>query len=99
MKIDGCSRHNRSYLGINVQFPGPDGGVQIRTLAVRDCEGQHSAEHTKVLLQKVLGDFGTASRQLLAVVSDKAVNMVKTVQLLNKDSESGDVSEDDDEEP
>ena len=98
VKIDGCTRHNRTFVGVNVQFAGPDGSAQIRTLAVRDCEGQHSAEHTKSLLQNVMTDFGISMHQLLAVVSDNAANMVKTVKLLNEDSEAGDEQEAEDSE-
>ena len=88
LKIDGCTRHNRSFLGVNVQFAGAGGKLQVRTLAVRDCEGQHTAEHTKEMLEKVMDDFGISSNQLVAVVSDNAANMVKTVKLLNEDTGS-----------
>ena len=101
IKIDSCTRHNRSFLGVNVQFTGPNGRAQVRTLAVRDCLGKHSGEETKILLQTVMADFGVSPQQLLAVVSDNAANMVKAVKLLNQDAgesqDGSDVEEDDDE--
>lgn len=85
LKIDGCTRHNRSYLGVNAQFCGREGAIQVRTLAVRDCAGEHSAEHTKDMLLQVMSDYGITQEQVLAIVSDNAANMVKTVKLFNEE--------------
>ena len=89
MKIDGCTRHNRSYLGVNVQFSKPSdsgGGIQVRTLAVRDCDGIHSGQHTKDMLVQIMSDFEISHDQIFAIVSDNAANMIKTVSLFNQES-------------
>ena len=87
IKIDGCTRQNRSYLGVNVQFSSSVTnrvGIEIRTLAVKDCDGVHTAAHTKQMVSEVMSRFGIAKEQVLALVTDNAANMVKTVELLNE---------------
>ncbi|XP_050548304.1 uncharacterized protein LOC126909940, partial [Daktulosphaira vitifoliae] len=46
LKIDGVSRHSRSFLGINVQYISCDSmQLQIKTLSISEVLGGHTAEN------------------------------------------------------
>ena len=44
---------------------------------MKDCDGVHTAAHTK-MLKEVMSQFGIAQEQVLALVTDNAANMVKS---------------------
>ena len=88
IKVDSCTHHNRSYLGVNVQFE-MDSSIPVRTLAVKDWCGEHTSDQIKTLIQEVLTKFQIKrSLQLLVVVCDNAANMSKTVRLLNENEKN-----------
>nr|XP_057906399.1 uncharacterized protein LOC131103824 [Doryrhamphus excisus] len=86
LKMDGATRLGSSYLAINAQF-FHDGKPTIKTLAVTDCAGKHTAKETLELLKKALERYELNKDQVLAVVTDNARAMVKTVELLNQSDE------------
>ena len=83
LKIDGATRLGSSYLAINVQYV-QNGKAIIKTLAVVDCAGKHSAAATMELVKKVMERYELKKDQILAIVTDNARAMLKTVELLNQ---------------
>ena len=83
IKVDSYTRQNRSCLGVNAQFE-MDSSIPVRTLAVKDCCGNHNGTK-KTLIQEVLTKFEMKRSKLLAVFCDNPANMSKIVRLLNKD--------------
>ena len=84
LKIDGCTKHRVSYLAINVQFINSKNMLDIKTLAVRDNKAQHSSKFLQHTLETVLKEFNIKKQQILAIVIDNALNMVKSVEKFNK---------------
>ena len=108
LKIDGATRLGSSYLAINVQYV-ENRRSTIKTLAVVDCAGKHSAAATMGLVKKVMERYELKKDQILAIISDHARAMLKTVELMNQakeqeseepeiinDAPEDDASEDDD---
>lgn len=46
LKIDSVKRHNRSILGINIQYI-KDGKISLKTLAMVELFDKHTTEHLK----------------------------------------------------
>ena len=46
LKIDSVKRHNRSILGINIQYI-KDGKISLKTLAMVELFDKHTAENLK----------------------------------------------------
>ena len=60
--------------------------MRIFTLAVKDTENQHSSDFIQRLVEDVLKNFEISKKQVLAVVTDNALNMTLAVQKLYEDS-------------
>ena len=54
LKMESCARHGVSYLAINVQFINSKNMLDIKTLAVRDTQAQHSSKFMWHTLETVL---------------------------------------------
>ena len=80
LKMDGCTRHRVSYLAINVQFINSKNMVDIKTLAVHDTQAQDSSELLQDTLETVLKEFNLKKQQVLAIVTDNASNMARSVE-------------------
>ena len=74
LKMDGCTRHRISYLAVNVQFINSKNMQDVKTLAVRDTQPQHSGEFLRHTLETVLKECDLKI-QVLATITDNAVNM------------------------
>ena len=70
-----------------------DGKLCIKTLAVIDCAGKHSAAATMGLLKTVLERFEISKEQILAIVTDNASAMIKAVKLFNEDRDNDEDSD------
>jgi len=52
LKIDGVTRHNRSFLGINVQYMfGDTMDLKIKTLSIDEVLGGHTSENLKTMVR------------------------------------------------
>lgn len=60
-----------------------NGKPVIKTLAVMDSEGKHTAQATVEMVKQTMARYELTMEQLLAIVTDNASSMVKTLQLLN----------------
>lgn len=84
LKMDACTRHRVNYFAINVQFVDHETNkLTICTLSVKDTLAQHSSDSIKQIVKEVLEEFGLTTRQVLAIVTDNASNMVSTIEKLN----------------
>ena len=86
LKMDGCTRHRINYFALNIQFVDSKNELRVFTLAVRDTENQHSSDFIQRLVEDVLKAFEISKQQILAVVTDNALNMILAVQKLSEDS-------------
>ena len=73
-----------SNLAINIQFINFKNMVDIKTLAVRDTQAQHSSELLRDILETVLKEFDLKKQQVLAIVTDNASNMARSVEKFNE---------------
>ena len=83
LKVDGASRHRRSFLGVNTQFFS-SGKILIKTFAVIDIHARHKAEDIQNALEKVLDKFGIRKEQILGISTDNGSNMIKMVNDFGK---------------
>ena len=83
LKVDGASRHRRSFLGVNTQFFS-SGKILIKTLAVIDIHARHKAEDIQNALENVLDKFGIRKEQILGISTDNGSNMIKMVNDFGK---------------
>jgi hypothetical protein len=81
MKLDGASRHDRSVLGINIQFI-KDGSICLRTLALYEMQEKHTSDKQINVIMDVLKGYDISLRQIYSVTTDNGANMVKAVRLL-----------------
>ena len=70
----------------NKLFVDSKNKVRIFTLAVMDTDNQHSCDFIWRLVEDVLKDFEISKKQVLAVVTDNASNMILAVQKLSENS-------------
>lgn len=83
LKVDGATRHDRSVLGVNVQF-FENGKIQIRTLAMVELSVAHTGENLKDAVLDVLHDYGLTIYNMYSLTSDNAPNMIKISKLIGK---------------
>lgn len=91
IKIDAATRCSRSLLGVNVQFC-KDFKIHIRTLAMCEIFEKHTAEHLKSLLRDILNDYNIKIGQIYTITTDNGANMLKLVDLLDKDIEDDELN-------
>lgn len=87
LKVDAASRHNRDFLGVNIQFVDKT-IIKIRTLGIIELHERHTAENLSSRLLQVLKPFGIDIRRVLTVTTDNASNMLATVRNLRSAQES-----------
>ena len=92
LKVDGASRHQGSFLGVNIQFFS-DGKILIKTLAVIDIHARHKAKDIQNALESVLDKFGIRKEQILGISTDNGSNMVKMVNDFGKAAEKINITE------
>ncbi len=82
LKIDACTRIDRSVLGINAQFI-ERGKIIFRTLAMREILSRHTGAHLKDLTIHVLNEYNLSIKQVNCVTTDNGSNMVLAVKLMS----------------
>lgn len=85
LMLDTCTKGSLSVLSINARFVNDDDEIITRSLGIFELTHRHTA----VLMAKTIADylqntFNVSMRQVKAVVTDNAANMVLTRKLLNK---------------
>ena len=80
LKIDCCTRMERSFLGLHVRYVDSDTGIPVtKTLSVSDALSRHTSSEQKTILLDTLEEFGIPVASVLCCVVDNATNMVKMV--------------------
>ncbi|CAI6352385.1 unnamed protein product [Macrosiphum euphorbiae] len=82
LKIDCVKRHNRSIMGVNIQFI-KNMNVCLATLAMREINEQHTAQNLKKMLFDVLAIYNMRKEQIFTITCDNASNMVKLSKIVN----------------
>ena len=77
VKLDCATRIRTNYLGVNIQYCGSENQAVIKTLCVRDTMSRHSSDYLRKMTVQVLEEFSIDPKNVLAVVTDNASNMVK----------------------
>ena len=81
--MDGATRLGSSFLALNAQFVHED-KVVIKTLAVLDSAGKHTAADTAAMVRTVMSKYELRKEQVLGIVTDNASSMIKCVEILNE---------------
>ncbi|XP_034252574.1 uncharacterized protein LOC117652049 [Thrips palmi] len=82
LKVDGCTKRHRYFVGINVQFT-LNGVSVVRTLAVEEMLQAATANNLRVLIGIALKKFRIDARlQLVAFTVDSGANYVLAGKLL-----------------
>lgn len=81
--MDIATRHNRSILGISVQYMLDD-VIVIRTLGMDHITSRHTSDVLTDRVLAVLEKYGIELHQIFAITTDNGSNMVKTTELMNE---------------
>lgn len=81
--MDIATRHNRSILGINVQYMIDD-VIAIRTLGMDHITSRHTSDVLTDRVLAVLEKYGIELHQIFAITTDNGSNMLKTTELMNE---------------
>lgn len=83
LKVDGATRHDRSVLGINVQFIA-NGRIHIRTIAMIELKESHTAQNLRDTILDILHSYGLTIYNVYSLTSDNARNMIAIAKLIGK---------------
>lgn len=86
IKMDAASRHNRDFLGVNIQFV-EKATIKIRTLGIIELHERHTASNLSSRLMAILEPFGIDIQRVLTITTDNASNMLATVNRLRANQE------------
>lgn len=81
---DICTRANRSFLSIQLQFDCNNKN-EIRSLGVVELKVRHSAPNLKEIFYNHLGEFGVNKKNISTVTMDNASSNLAMVKLMNKE--------------
>lgn len=87
--VDSASKHNRSILGVCIQYI-LDGEIKIRTIAMKNLTQSQTAEHLKDVVIARLLQYGINKPQIVSITTDNANSMLAMVKLMNDDSVDSD---------
>lgn len=85
LKLDIASRHNRSVLGICINYAYQN-DVKIRTIAMHTLRMAHTAKNIYDIVKLELNRNNIGINQIYSVSTDNAKNLSKTIQLMNKEA-------------
>ncbi|CAI6365865.1 unnamed protein product [Macrosiphum euphorbiae] len=86
LKVDGVSRHNKSFLGVKVQYMHKDTlTLKIKTLSIFELVERRSSKYLKDTLLDVISKYGLTKYQIYSITSDNAANMLKMTDLMKID--------------
>lgn len=100
LKVDAVTRHNRSLLGINIQYVAND-EICIKTIGVKELYAKHTGNYLKQVIQKTLKEYDISLNQIYTITSDNGRNMIKSTSLLRNELQNdiqGNIEEDESDE-
>ncbi|XP_034247841.1 uncharacterized protein LOC117649314 [Thrips palmi] len=83
LKLDGCTRKHRHFLGITAQFVDA-GKLTVRTLAVEELFIKNSAPLIKTEVTRALDRFSIMVQNLFSITCDNAANYLLMARLFDK---------------
>lgn len=84
IKLDACSKRDRSVLGLNAQYIDEIGKIVIRTLSVTDLTERHTGEYLNSVISKTLETYSIRILQVYCATTDNGANMVRTIKILEE---------------
>lgn len=81
LKLDIATCHDRSFLGVNIQY-SENGMIVLKTLAMKELSDRHTGEHVKKVTEEVLESYGIPLSNVFSLTVDNGTNMVKLGELL-----------------
>ena len=85
LKVDLCTRNERHFLGINVQFVSSVGFLRSVTLKTHEMNKRATANELKNVILDVLSDFGLMWRDLYSMTMDNGSNVVACAKLIGQE--------------
>lgn len=79
---DITQKHNRSFLGIQIQFNNKNETIK-RSLGVVELNEKHTAANLKRIMFETLGIFGIEENQLATVTVDNGSNFIAMIKSMN----------------
>nr|XP_018908556.1 PREDICTED: uncharacterized protein LOC109038074 [Bemisia tabaci] len=92
LKVDGVSRLNRCFLGVNVQYIDK-GQVCIRTLGVPELTGRHTRENLRDVIIEVSEEYDINIKKVYTSTTDNGSNMMKVSDLLKEMQEAQEIDD------
>ncbi|KAK3928633.1 Putative AC transposase [Frankliniella fusca] len=85
MAVDGCSRNQRHFIGINVQYE-LNGEKVVRTLAVEELFVSSTAANLKHIISMVCKKFDIPIKSIVSFTTDSGANYILAGKLLNEEN-------------
>jgi len=85
IKLDCCTRLDRSILGINCQFINDRGQICLRTLSMREIFVRHTSVNLKDIVYDVLRKFEIPLCNIYTLTTDSGANVLKISKLISAD--------------
>ncbi|CAI6352854.1 unnamed protein product [Macrosiphum euphorbiae] len=84
LKLDAVTRLNRSFLGVNMQYI-VENSIKLKTLGLIELTESHTGIYLKQTILNILKKFKIDPKQLYTITSDNGANMLKAINLVEKD--------------
>lgn len=81
--MDVASRHQRSILGVSVQFV-EKGELKLRTLMMEKIRKRHTAKNLSEMLSQMLEIYSIPVSNMISMTTDNGSNMIATSNELNE---------------
>lgn len=82
LKVDCATRHNKSFMGVNIQFR-KNQNLSLYTLGILEMDVSHSARNLKQKISEILEIFDIKFEGLYSITTDNAANFLASVKLIN----------------
>ena len=84
LKADVATCHDRSIIGVNLQFIS-NGKIQLRTLAMKKLKENHTGFSLKTVLDEFIEQYEIKSNQIYSLTTDNGADMLKRVRLFSQE--------------
>lgn len=81
--VDGAFKHNRSVLGISVQYI-LNGSLKIRMLGLKELTQSHTGDYMGSVVRECVEEYDCNISQAIGVTTDNAKNLSKMVRGFNE---------------
>jgi len=83
LKIDAATYHERTFLGVILQFRKSITEHRSYTLASEEMIGEMTGKNIKKTVVDILSRFSLSLKEVITVTSDNGSNMVKSMRVMN----------------